>query len=285
MQQVVGKSSGAAGSALLTIAQAAIEQNRPIQSLAQGTGVDLPRYRALPAAPPLCFFHIPKTAGASVTAWMRSMFAPEDIAPYVTQGEYERLSSASRNFQLYAGRISGRLMRHMPRGMQIFTINPRPGRAGHFRIFLDKGALPATAGDQSQCSEDQELHDGRGEGCSRAWTRRQHSRRIRRQCGTSSATGSCTSLPASRARMRSRNCPRARRSCRRLRTRQLQRAVRLLNCFDVVGDYADVEGASLLMAALRGWSSPPLLPRIHDLRAPTRASSPRTRLFASGSSR
>jgi hypothetical protein len=269
MDHLISTASGPASSALIALGQTAIAENRPVQQLAQDGGFDLAPYRALPPAPPLCFFHIPKTAGAALIAWIRSMFDPADAAPYVTQGEYEKLPLDERRYQLYAGHISGRLLYCVPRKTQLVTINRDPVERAISEYYWIKNqyvqqlaANPNVARHKNYMAEAGRLFQdtditaalAMDTPAMRHFFRDRILHQFARLRGEDEQSQLAETSPV----------------LQRLRKRQLERAVRLLRCFAVVGDYTDLEGAGLLIAAVRGWPAPPILPRIHDLNAPTR---------------
>ena len=197
------------------------------------------------------------------------MFDPADIAPYATHGEFEKLPLHEPKYQLYAGHISGRLMRYMPRRMQLVTINRDPVERAiseyfwiqeHYRqqlainsnslkhknYMMEAGRLFQSLDFKTALSMDTPAM--------RHFFRDRILHQFARLNGEDEKSELDESAPG----------------LQKFRKRQLQRAARLLNCFAVVGDYTDLEGTALLLAALRGWAAPPPLPRIHDLGAPTR---------------
>src|SRR5713226_8441584 len=101
----VQPSAGTASSILGEFGRQAIAQGDTVSHLGQKMGMKLTEYRALPDARPLCFLHIPKTAGAAIIEWLRSMFSPDDFAPYAIEDEFEALRLDPREYRLYAGHI------------------------------------------------------------------------------------------------------------------------------------------------------------------------------------
>jgi hypothetical protein len=252
MDELVGYSSGAASSALAVLRQATIEQNRSFEAAAQEIGIDLPRYRAFPAAPALCFFHIPKTAGGAIGNWIRSMFDEDEVAPYRTHAEFNQLPLDSKKYQLYAGHISGRLLRHLPRKTQLVTINRDPVERCISEFYWVRDALPP---ENAKLFENMEFDAALA--MDTPATRHVFRERILHQFAALHGEDDKSELPNDSPLLY------------QLRDRQFRRAYQLLRHFAVVGDYAEVEEAALLIAAIRGWPPPPPLPRIHDLGAPT----------------
>jgi FkbM family methyltransferase len=262
---------------LFQLGRAAIEQNHSIQQLVKQGGLDLPGYRALPDMPPLCFFHIPKTAGGAVTTWLHSMFPADETAPYTTDFEFAHLRLDPQKYRLYSGHILGRFFRYMPRKTQLVTIVRDPVARAVSEYFWIRDHLPIA---RKQHAERWAIDPN---------YRSQPNYMIEAgeffQAADALAAFS-TDTPAMRsffrdpllsqlARVRgedvtTRQLDAGSPVLRKLQNRQWARAVKLLKAFSVVGDYSDLEGTLLLIAAMRGWPAPPPLPRVHDLGAPTR---------------
>jgi hypothetical protein len=253
--------------ALFSLGRLAIERNQPVAGAAG--------YRALPEAPPLCFFHFPKTAGASIIEWLRGMFPAPDVAPYRTQFEFDSLRTDPQKYRLYAGHMLGRLLRFLPKRTELVTIVRDPVARAVSEYFWIREQLPQArqehekklaiypdfadypdymveAGEAFQTADVLTAFSS-DTPAMRHFFRDPALLQLARLEGEDNWSQLATGSP----------------ELERLRRRQWERATRLLQAFSVIGAFGDLEGALLLIAARRGWPAPPPLARHHDLRAPT----------------
>ena len=212
-------------------------------------------YRPFPSAPPLCFLKVQKTGSASIRPWLVSMFPVAEVSPHHNVVEVEAFGEAARRYRLYAGHILGGQLDRVAPDAELFTILRDPAEAAisryHFRRNVSgiEPDLATLARDRSLV----ELATDPSPVVLEAF-RDQLTRQLGATWSEDIAEGelSGSGLEATRARQRA-------------------RADAVLGRQILIGDHRDIEGATLLLAALRGWPAPPPRPRIHDYKAPTRS--------------
>jgi hypothetical protein len=258
-----------------------IEENRRVATVFGEFGPRACAYRSLPEAPPLCFMHIPKTGGASAIAWLESMFHAEELAPCRNSGDFDSLQNCPHPYRLFAGHFLGSQAPLFPADAQWMTILRDPVEmavsAYHHRRLAPKGDWEK---DRASIARGDGLRgdDSTEKALAEAMTElfqkvdmltaiRQRDVGLRsffrdtltRRLGAEPEEHEISmSLSDDSPRLAS------------LRERQWDRAIRLLDRIDLIGDQSALEPFLLLIAASRGWPAPPPLPRIHDFGAPTR---------------
>lgn len=262
----------------------AIEQNRRVVAAFAERGVTVPPYSALPAAPPLCFLHLPKTGGASAIMWLESMFATSEVAPCRNTVDFEILRGLAHRYRLYAGHFLGRQRELFPPDSQWMTIVRDPVEmavsAYHHRRLAavndweaDRAHLPPgdplrgdDALDKARAEEMSELFRELDLGS--ALRQRLASLRpffrdplARRLAATENEDARSVELDDDDPQLQE------------IRRRLWQRATVLLDSIALVGEHSSLQEFLLLVAGTRGWPSPPPLARIHDFGAPTRVDS------------
>ncbi|MSR57279.1 MAG: hypothetical protein EXS05_06375 [Planctomycetaceae bacterium] len=276
---------------LVEAGRVAIEQNRRVAAAFAERGVSVPPFSALPAAPPLCLLHIPKTGGASAIMWLESMFAEAEVAPCRNTVDFEILQGSTHRYRLFAGHILGRQRERFPGDAQWMTIFRDPVEmavsAYHHRRLAPMNDWEADrahllqgdplrgddALDKARAAEMTELF--REIDFISAIKQRLPSLRpffrdtlARRLGATESEDASSVELDDDDPELQE------------MRRRQWQRATTFVDSIDLVGEYSALHEFLLLVAATRGWPSPPPLARIHDFGAPTRADSSESELRA-----
>ena len=185
--------------------------------------------------------------------WLTSMFPLDQVAPYRNTIEFESHCEANRSYQLYAGHIIGGQLDRLPTDIAVFTILRDPAEAALSRYYHRRevaGIEPELA--QLCCGADVGTILREGSPIAMRGFRDGMTRQLGATFAETEAEGSLvgTELEGVRARQR-------------------RRAEAVLDRAILVGDHRDLEGATLLLAALRGWAAPPSRPRIHDYNAPT----------------
>lgn len=275
----------------------AIERHEPLEKLMLAAGIEANPYRPLPEAPPLCFIHLPKTGGASVIDWLTSMFDRDDVAPCRSPRDFDALLAPfalpedfswalsgfgaesrcndRREFRLYAGHIPGKLISALPDDTQLFTIVRDPVEmaiSAYYHLRSDAAGAP----EKARRPRAMHGYDAiRFEGDLGAWFQE-----------VDFVAALSSEAPLARLLFRDvmvrhfgagpgdedQHCladdaP----ALEEMRRLWWHRATVLLETISIVGDYAELDTALLLLAAIRGWPAPPPLLRIHDFGAPTRA--------------
>jgi hypothetical protein len=271
--------TGLATSLLREFGRLAIEEHQSFETLRTAAGHDFKPYRALPAAPPLGFLHVPKTGGASVRRWLVSMFEPHEVAPLISSDNFETLRGPGREYKLYAGHLLGIQIDLLPPNTQLFSLVRDPvaiaaSQYYHIRALVDWAKFKS-----GYITDNPFYTDPEPSPEALALSMLFHENDF--------ATAISMPLPAARQHFRDvllhiyggtfdefavgDDLPDDSPVLREIRAAQWDRAVSVLDRIALVGDHADIEGALLLLAARRGWPAPPALPRIHDFGAPSTA--------------
>ena len=186
-------------------------------------------------------------------AWLTSMFPEEEVAPFRNAKAFEGYGGENRRYRLFAGHIMGEQLARLPLEVEIFTILRQPAEMLISRYYKRR----------KETSEEPEL----------AAFYLEHS------LIDAASSGSPLVLAASRDRLtrqlgdgfaeRQTEAQLDGLDLAAVRERQSIRASALLERAMLVGDHRDIDGATLLLAAVRGWAAPPPRPRVHDHGAPT----------------
>ena len=185
--------------------------------------------------------------------WLTSMFPAEDVAPYRNAKAFEACGVEDRRYRLFAGHVMGGQLEKLPPDIEIFTILRQPAEmliSRYHKRRKDAVGEPDLAAFYLGNS----LIDAVSSGSPLVLAASRD--RITRQLGDGFAERHTEAhLAGSQLVER--------------RQGQAERARRLLDRAILVGDHRDIDSATLLLAAVRGWAAPPPRPRIHDHGAPT----------------
>ena len=211
-------------------------------------------YRPSPQALPLCFLKVMKTGSESVMPWLTSMFPVDQVAPYRNTIEFETHREGERSYQLYAGHIIGGQLERLPAAIDVLTILREPAEAALSRYYHRRNVVGIEPELARLCRSADFATVIRERSPLALYGFREA---LTRQLGATfadyEAEGSLADAELAD-----------------VRARQRSRAAAILGRAILVGEHRDIEGATLLLAAMRGWAAPPFRPRIHDYGAPTR---------------
>ena len=266
---------------LRELASAAVERGISIEALAGERGLTLPRYQAFAAAPPLCFLHVPKSAGSSVQTVLESMFDVGEIAPARTAPGFDALGPETAHYRLVCGHIQGKQLDWLAPETQIFSIIRDPVELVvslyHFAKRLAPDEYMRIRDAQPWRSTVHGLDEGSIDSAARAW-------QAANGLSLAEVIGSTepdmrtnflfTTLTAFGGDFKDlielSGQGMSEEERRALRATQLRLARTVLARTRVLGRFEAIEPALFRLAAARGWPAPPLLPEVNRFGDPTR---------------